>query len=140
MARNLSFLHSFCEMKGQLNIILGNSDDAINDFFSRTVEKVVKKKYRLNIDSFFYIEDIKNHAKKYSIDLFVIVVNNVILRQENPSDNRIEKVLEFIRELNDTHNRPIIALYGWPDDPHFPDKTEKAGQIFVLRCHANLKI
>ena len=47
-------------------------DDAINDFFSTTIEKVVKKEYRLNIASFFYTGDIKDHARKYPIDLFVI--------------------------------------------------------------------
>ena len=126
-------------MKTQLNIVLGNSEDVINEALSERIEKAVEEKYRLNVTSFFYLEDIEDYARRYPIDLFVIVVNNVTLRQENPSDDRIEKVLEFIREFKDSYNRPVIALYGWPDDPHFSDKIKQAGANFCFKMPCKLE-
>ena len=126
-------------MKRQLNIIIGNLDDDINDFISKTIEIVAVKNYRLNIKSFFDIEDIEDYAERYPIDLFVIVINNVNFYENLSANNTIEKALQFLRKLKNTHNRPIIALYAWPDDPLFPERTKQVGANFCLEMPCKSK-
>jgi len=75
-----------------LNVIIGNFEDPLNGLLSTTIEKVIKGEFRLNVASFLYVEDIEDYARMYPIDLFVIVVNNVTIRHENPSSSqRIEE-------------------------------------------------
>ena len=79
-------------------------------------------------------EEILNFAKEHPIDLFIMVINNIIFRSEDLSaEHRIEKALQLVQFLRKEYKKPVIALYGWPDDPLFPEKAKQFGATFCIK-------
>jgi hypothetical protein len=122
------------EVKGKKEVLIGNHDKVMNDAFSKYIKLVVEDKYELLVTPAFLAEEILNFAKEHPIDLFIIVINNIIFRSEDLSaEHRIEKALNLVSFLSKSYNRPVIALYGWPDDPLFPEKAKQAGANYCFK-------
>jgi hypothetical protein len=120
--------------KRQIRMLIGNFDDPMNEVIQEVTKKIIKGKYDLLVTPVWHGEDILNFAKEHTIDIFIIVVNNIYFFSENSSaEHRIEKALRLVSFLKKTYKRPIIALYGWPDDPLFPEKTKQAGANFCIK-------
>ena len=118
----------------QLRVLIGNHDDLMNEYIEKFIEKIIKDKYELSVASVWPGEKILNFAKKHPIELYIIVINNIIFRSENLSvEHRIEKALWLVKFLRETYGSPVIALYGWPDDPWFPEKAKQAGANYCFR-------
>ena len=69
--------------KGQLRVLIGNHDDAMNEGgIEKFIEKIVSSKYDLSITSVWPGEDILSFAKEHTIDIFILVVNNIAFLSE----------------------------------------------------------
>ena len=120
--------------KNRLRVLIGNHDDLINGLIEEFINKIIKGEYDLSVTPVFLGEEILNFAKEHPIDLFIIVINNIIFRSEDLSaEHRIEKALNLVSFLSKSYNRPVIALYGWPDDPLFPEKAKQAGANYCFK-------
>ena len=117
----------------QLRILIANSDDTINEGIKEMIKKIINDKYDLLVTPVWHGEEILNFAKEHPIDLFIMVINNIIFRSEDLSaELSIEKALWLIKFLRETYGSPVIALYGWPDDPLFPEKVKQAGANYCI--------
>ncbi len=120
--------------KKKLEVLIGNHEDAITEILIEYVKLLVTDKYDLSVTPVFLGEEILNFAKEHPIDLFIIVTNNIIFRSEDlPAELRIEKALWLIKFLRETYGSPVIAFYGWPDDPLFPEKVKQAGANYCFK-------
>ena len=120
--------------KNRLRVLIGNHDDLINELIEEFINKIIKGEYDLSVTPVFLGEEILNFAKEHPIDLFIIVTNNIIFRSEDLSaEHRIEKVLSLVKNLKETYGSPAIGLYGWPDDPLFPEKVKQAGANYCFK-------
>ena len=73
-------------------------------------------------------------AQEHPFDIFILVLNNIIFPSCNlPPEKRLTKALELLGYVKTTYRTPVIALYGYPDDPSFADKARTAGAKFLFR-------
>jgi hypothetical protein len=120
--------------KRQIKMLIGNFDDPMNEAIQGVIKKIIKGKYDILATSVWPGENILNFAKEHAIDIFIIVVNNIHFLSEKSSVKKpCEDGLQLISLLKKTYKKPIIALYGWPDDPLFPEKTKQAGANFCVK-------
>jgi DNA-binding NarL/FixJ family response regulator len=85
-----------------------------------------------------HAEDLVNKASECDIDLFIVVLNNIIFR-EVARALHIDKALDLITQFKTSYQKPVIALTSWPpDDPTFAGKAARAGADFFLRLPCNL--
>ena len=118
----------------QLRILIANSDDTMNEGIKKMIKEIISNNYDLLVTSLWRGEEILNFAKEHPIDLFIIVINNIIFRSEDLSaEHRIEKALQIVQFLRKEYKRPVIALYGWPDDPLFPEKAKQFGATSCIK-------
>ena len=118
----------------QLRILIANFDEAMNKDIQEIIKKIINDKYDLLITPVWLGEEILNFAKEHPIDLFIMVINNIIFRSEDLSaEHRIEKALQLVQFLRNEYKRPVIALYGWPDGPLFPEKAKQFGATFCIK-------
>ena len=123
-----------------IRILLCVGDDNIEEAISGYIKRSIKGKYDLWFTSSYYADDVLRLANEHTIDLFMMVVNNIIFRSEDSSaEQRIEKALQLVSFLSKTYKRPVIALYGWPNDPLFPEKTKQAGANFCIKLPSEPK-
>jgi hypothetical protein len=120
--------------KDQLRVLIGNPEDLISEAIEEFIEKIISDEFGLSVTSVWSGEDILKFAKEYPVDIFIIVTNNIIFRSEDLSaEHRIEKALQLVQFLRNEYKRPVIALYGWPDDPLFPEKAKQFGATFCIK-------
>ena len=89
----------------------------------------------------FYRDKENWRLKWHQSRIYVLIHYHNVVCQEIFSKNESYSVMipNTIRELKDAHNRPVIALYGWPDDPHFPEKIKQARANFCFKMPYKLK-
>jgi len=63
--------------KHHIDVLIGNFDDPINDLISELIKEIVKTKNKLNIKCLWHGEDILEQAEKGSVDIFIIIANNI---------------------------------------------------------------
>jgi len=120
--------------KRQIKMLIGNFDDPMNEGIQELIKKIIAGKYDLLVTSVWPGEDILSFAKEHAIDIFILVVNNIhFLSEKSFAKRPCEDGLRLVRFLKKTYERSIIALYGWPHDPLFPEKTKQAGASFCIK-------
>ncbi len=100
------------QRKRQLQVVIGTNDDSFINLVSEFLKKVIQDKYDLKINSFFYGEELLEFAENKSVDVFILVVNNIRFRHFYPPQERIEKSLHLITQIRAKYKKPIIALAG----------------------------
>jgi len=100
------------QRKRQLQVVIGNIDNSFVDLVSQLFMKIVQDKYDLKIKSFFYGEELLKFVENKSVDIFVLVANNIRFRKFYLPQERIEKSLHLITQIRAKHKNPIIALTG----------------------------
>ncbi len=46
--------------------------------------------------------------------------------------------MNLVRDLVHSYSIPVIGLYGWPDDPDYPERVKAAGASVVIRLPFDL--
>jgi hypothetical protein len=100
------------QRKRQLQIVIGTNDDSLINLVSELLKKAMQDKYDLKINSFFYGEELLEFAENKSVDVFILIVNNIRFRHFYPPQERIEKSLHLITQIRAKYKKPIIALAG----------------------------
>ena len=126
--------------KNQLRVLIGNHEDLISEAIEDFIEKTIGDEYSHSITPVWSGEDILNFAKENPVDIFIIVTNNIIFRSEDSCAERgVEDGLQLISFLKKTYNKPIIALYAYPEDPLFPEIAKQAGANICLKIPPDQK-
>lgn len=127
----------------QLCILIGNDYESNLGFCESLfyiLKPMTKDKYRLKCLSSDYAPVLSDLAKAYEFDIFFPYVNNIFFPSDNkPPMKRIGKTLQFITHFKKTYEKPIIASYGYPDDPSFSEKLQQAGADFAIRTPWKVK-
>jgi len=108
--RGLELIHKL--KKQQVRILIGNFDDPLTDLFHELIKEFIKNKYDLKVESSFYGEEILEFAENGTVDLFVLILNNIQFRTFYPPQERMEKSLQLIKQIKRIYGRPVIVLSG----------------------------
>jgi len=129
----------------QRTIFIYNGNDYESNLgFSESLfhlfKTTVKDTYGLKFLSSAYAPVLSDLAQIHEFDIFFPYVNNIFFPSDNmPPMKRIEKTLQFIARFRKTYEKPIIATYGYPNDPSFSDKLKEVGADFAIRAPFEVK-
>ncbi len=120
--------------KQQINVLVGNHQLMLVEGFTALIEKAIGDKYDIKVMQAVYVDELLELVQNHSFDMFILVLNNIIVRNETiPAGGRIERILQIVNYLKTTYNKPIITFTGWPkDDPNFSKKAKSAGADFFF--------
>lgn len=123
-----------CNSKRQVRILISDLPNNVSESLSDVIKQVIGDKYDSKFVTTPYAHELLEFAEGHMFDIFILILNNIILLSENVStQNRLEKSLEIVTHLTEKYRRPVIALAGWPDDPSFAERAKLAGARFFFR-------
>ena len=127
--------------KIQKRILIGNSVETITKVFSRSIESKFGDKYQIEIVTEETDSEILRLAQLNVFDVFILILNNIMVASRNlPAEERVQRnALQLVTYLMKRYKKPVIALYGWPDDSSYPEKVISAGARFVFKLPVDIK-
>ena len=116
----------------KFRVLIGNFDDPVNECIFDAIEVVNKNKYYRQFIVSNDGPEILELADKKSIDLFILVINNIRHRGINALEDRMENSLILINQIKIAYRRPVIALCGWKKDAFLIDWAKLSADFFFL--------
>lgn len=117
------------------------SEEVLVELFSSLISEVTHDRCDLKVEVTPYAEQLMRLASRCPFDLFVLLLNNIIFSEENqPVEARLQKALRLVIQLKARYRKPIICLYGYPDDPSYGRQAEMAGADFVFHFPCEPKL
>jgi len=117
--------------KQNLEVLIGNHDVGITDIISQSIKSLVKDKYDLKVRSSWRIEEILELAENNTIDIFLLVLNNIRVFYSNPAEGRFDDSLELIVKIKTTWGSPVITFSGSRLDDHsFVERVKQTADFF----------
>ena len=109
------------------------SEEFLAELFAELISEVTHDRYDPKVSVTTYADELLNLTKRHSFDLFVLFLNNIIFPDRNlPPENRLRQALSLVIHLKARYRKPIICLYGWPDNPSYGRQAMLAGADFVF--------
>ena len=122
------------EEKKTIKILIGDWDDELVKWLSEVIEGQFGQRYDIHIISTASTHELMELAERTLFDLFILGLNNLIVPDANlPPDDSIANVLKIVHFIKATYRKPIIALVGWSDDPHFAERAKKSGTDYYFK-------
>jgi hypothetical protein len=119
-------------MKKPLRALIGNHDNNMNDLISEIIKEVIDNKYDLIIHSSFHSEEILEIAEQDSIDIFIIILNNIKYTSDSPYQGWVENAIGLITQIKTIYVKPVIVFSGISDNPSLIDKAKQVSDFFFL--------
>lgn len=113
----------------QLRVLIGTHDDALPGLLSDFLTEVIKCKYDLKVFRTVYAEEILEIAKNGEIDLFILMINNIIGYCASVED-RGAKPPQLVELIKTVCGKPVIALTGWLEHPYVEQASRDADFFF----------
>ena len=118
--------------KKQLQVLMGNIDDALNGSILDLIQLMIKNKYELNFFRSDYGPEIMDLAERELIDIFILVINNIQYQAFNEVEDRMESSLILINQIKTTYRKPVIALCGWKKNAFLIDWAKLSADFFFF--------
>ena len=120
-------------MSQPLRVLIANHEPPLTGLVHEVLERQFAGRRDVRSTTCQTVQETRDLAVWQDFDLFVLVVNNVILEANHPPDfrRRIEAVVDLISHLKIHHDRPVVALSGF-QEPGFLHRLESAGADIVL--------
>jgi hypothetical protein len=123
---------SFKEKK--IRILMCVNDHNITESLVATIKAGIGHKYNLQIEEIPYADKLLEHAQNESIDVFILVFNNMLIPGAIcPPEIRLKKALNVLSYIKEKFKKPVIAMAGWPGDPVFEEEAKSAGANYFFR-------
>ena len=120
------------EKKRRIHVFI--SVDFLVDFLCELINEITHDRCELKVAVTTYADELLDLAKRRPFDLFVLFLNNIIFPDVNqPAEERIRKALWLVIHLKARYRKPILCLYGYPNDPNYGRQAKLAGADFVFR-------
>ena len=118
--------------KPRANVLISESD--MENWLTDIVKDLIEDKYDLKTTKTIYADELMKLTRHHTFDLYVLFLNNIIFPSVNlPAESRIKKALWLVTHLKAKYKKPIIGLYGWPNNLTFRRQAKKAGADFVFQ-------
>jgi hypothetical protein len=111
-----------------LRVLIANHEPPLTGLIHEVLERQFAKRREVRTTICRTVEETRDLAAWQDLDLFVLVVNNVILEADDPPDSRrrIGAVVDLIGPLKHRHGRPVAAISGF-QERGFLHRLEAAG-------------
>jgi hypothetical protein len=120
----------------QKRVLMSINEPDITKVLTLTLQKEFGQRYDLAVTETPYAGKLLTLAQSGPADLFILLLNNMFC-SDIPhlfGKNRVESALRVITHLKQTHNKPVIAMTGWPpsEDTWTEENTKQAGASFLF--------
>jgi hypothetical protein len=114
-------------------VLIANHEPALTGLIHEVLERQFAGRRAVRTTICQTVEETRDLAACQNFDLFILVVNNVILEADDPPDfrQRIGAVIDLIGHLKNRHGRPVAALSGF-QECGFLHRLEAAGADIAL--------
>lgn len=114
-------------------VLMCINEPGITEVLTLTLEKEFAHKYDLSIAETRYIDKLLAHAQKEAIDLFILLLNNMVYSDVKlcPAKRGADFRLDVIAQLRRSYQKPVIALTGLPLR-YTEQNTKEAGASFLF--------
>ena len=123
-------------------ILFGDTEEIKIKFFNECIEREFSDQYKFEFKSEKTDSGILRLAESNVFDIYVLVLNNIMFESGNaPAEERLwKKALWLVTHLVKTYKKPVIAFYGWPDDPSYSEKVIEAGASVVFQLPTDIPV
>src|SRR5579862_1196115 len=70
---------------------------------------------------------IRTLAHMVCFDVCFLTLNNVKYTRHEPKNARLQSSVTLVHDLVQLYAKPVVAFFGWPDDPEYPERILAAG-------------
>ena len=136
--RTLGYMDGSREPLHIVRILVSDRNELVTDFLAELVHEIA----RLGINVATIIPptireaDLLETAAKQTFDAAVLTLNNIFYSpydMATRAQTLAEDSLALVRKMVILFKKPIIALYGSPDDLSYPSRIIEAGATAVFR-------
>lgn len=118
--------------KQQIKVLMSSGDDDLDGSVFEFLELTFKNKYDLKFIASDNGPKILELADKKSIDIFILVINNIHLWGLNTLEDRLENNLQLITQIKTKYGKPVIALLGWREDSSVIERAKIFADFFFF--------
>ena len=97
-------------LKKKVEIVIGDVNDEIIDLIADCAREAMKGRCDINVSSFKYGEDMLEYTRSGAGDIFIIYLNNIMLRSARSFEERMENALQLVTHIKTTLGKPVIVL------------------------------
>jgi CheY-like chemotaxis protein len=95
----------------RVNLLLGNSEELVNDLIEATVQEVCAGRAEVNCTRAAQMEDFIQRGREASFDLIILIPNNLADGAErDPACSPVGKGVQAIQAIKSHAPTPVIAL------------------------------
>lgn len=118
--------------RNQIHILLCLWEDNLTKILTKFIKD--KNDHEVRSLSSPHEKDLLKAAEDGSFDMFILLLNNIIYNSHRSREEDLrEGAFDLVSYMKTRYKKPVIALYGYPDDPDYADKVRSAGADFVFR-------
>lgn len=128
--RGLELIHEL--KKQQVRVQIGNAFEVVfTELFSDLIKEVIKDKYNLKLGSSSYGQELLELAENGTIDIFILLMNNIRFSGVDSVGDRLVNSLQLITQIKMTYGRPVIALSAWKEDSSLIARAKLAADFYL---------
>ena len=123
--------------KRRVKVLIGDEPPMgiIGSVISAYIQKEFLKNYVLKFESWLRCEEIIEHAKKGSVDIFILILENIYRSAVSPNIvDRTEMGLKLSSQIKKQYRKPVIALSGWTEGTYVERAKSVSDFYFPLPC------
>jgi hypothetical protein len=122
--------------KRRVRVLIGDhSWEHVGPVISDYIQKQLSKNYVLQFESLFRSEEIIEHAKNGSVDIFILILNNIYPSIVSPNIvDRLNAGLRISSQIKKQYMKPVIALSGWTEGAYIERAKSVSHFFFPLPC------
>lgn len=114
-----------------IRVQVGNAFDPIYaELFTDIITTVLDGKYELKVGSSSYGHELFNQEENGQIDIFIVIMNNLLDSHDDTVYDRMENSLRVITGLKTKFRKPVIALSGFNDASPIVQKAKTNADFF----------
>jgi DNA-binding response OmpR family regulator len=114
-----------------IRVQVGNAfDPAFTELFTNIIVIALDGKYELEFGSSYYGDELLNLAENGQIDIFIVIMNNLLDSHNDTVYDRMENSLKVLTGLKTKFRKPVIALSGFNADSPIVQKAKANADFF----------
>lgn len=119
-----------------VRVLIGDSSyDNFAHIISDYIQKEFSNNYVFKFEFLLRSEEILEHAKKESIDIFILILNNIYPSSASSNlPDRLDAGLKLSSQIKKQYGKPVIALSGWIEGTNVGRAKSVSDFFFPLPC------
>ena len=118
-----------------IRALIATGDDNIHELVESILAEATKGHASLEVHAPRSTREkaLRDLARRIQFDVFIVTLNNVSYDIVWSKAVKMQSSVTLVQDLVQLYSKPVVGIYGWPDDPEYPDRVIEAGAAAVLR-------